>query len=293
MNTSVAASASNTNSVSPSNFKVAVLGLGIIGEIWARNLQSDGVSIKTWNRTPKSFPGFTSDIKEAAQGADFIFIVVADPAAVQSVLTAITPVLQPGQMVIQSSTISAKWSKEFAQQVTARGARFLEAPFTGSKPAAEQRKTVFYVGGSPEDLNLAKPILQKLSTHILHIGSLGQASSLKLAMNINIAMVMEALNESLTFARAAGISDDIYFDALRINGSKSGISDLKEAKLKAADYAPQFSLKHMDKDLRLALEEGSEVRLPQLVALKTIYDEGMKAGKGDLDFSVLMQQLIK
>jgi len=106
-------------------------------------------------------------------------------------------------------------------------------------------------------------------------------------------MVMEALNESLTFARAAGISDDIYFDALRINGSKSGISDLKEAKLKAADYAPQFSLKHMDKDLRLALEEGSEVRLPQLVALKTIYDEGMKAGKGDLDFSVLMQQLIK
>jgi 3-hydroxyisobutyrate dehydrogenase-like beta-hydroxyacid dehydrogenase len=271
--------------------KISVLGLGIIGSAWARNLISDGHAVRCWNRTRKDFPNFHASIQEAIEGAEVIFIVVADPPAVQSVLDQIQAKLGRGVLVIQSSTISAKWTRLFAEQVLQTGALFLEAPFTGSKLAAEQRQTVYYLGGEPEVVDKARPILEPISSAILHIGPLGSASSLKLAMNLNIAGVAQSLCESLTLCRAAGIPDEVYFTALGRNASRSGVSDLKEPKLRQHDYTPQFSLKHMAKDLRLVLETAADlgVSLKQTGHLKEIYDQGMSAGWADDDFIGLMR----
>jgi len=273
--------------------KISVLGLGIIGSAWAKNLIADGHAVRCWNRTPKDFPNFHSSIQESVEGAEVIFIVVADPPAVQSVLDQIQARLLPGALVIQSSTISAKWTHLFAEQVQRTGALYLEAPFTGSKPAAEQRQTVYYLGGEPEVIEKARPILEPISSAIFHIGSIGSASTLKLAMNMNIAGVAQSLCESLTMCRAAGIPDDVYFGALTRNASRSGVSDLKEPKLRQRDYTPQFSLKHMAKDLRLALETAAElsVSLEQTVHLNKIYARGMAAGWSDDDFIGLMRLL--
>ena len=275
--------------------KISVLGLGIIGSAWAKNLIADGHEVRCWNRTPKEFPNFHASIQEAVEGAEAIFIVVADPPAVQSVLDQIQPRLGPGILVIQSSTISAKWTLLFAEQVQRTGALFLEAPFTGSKPAAEQRQTVYYLGGEPEVVEKARPILEPIASAILHIGPLGSASTLKLAMNLNIAGVAQSLCESLTLCRAAGIPDEIYFSALARNASRSGVSDLKGPKLRERDYTPQFSLKHMTKDLRLAMETATDlsVSLDQTGHLKDIYDQGMDAGWAEDDFIGLMRLLDK
>ena len=264
--------------------RITVAGLGIIGSAWAHNLHADGLTVRGWNRSPKDVPFYEADLVKAIEGAELIFIVVADPPAVEAVLDVIVPVLKPGQIVAQSSTISAYWTKLFAKRVEATGAAFLEAPFTGSKPAAEARKTVFYLGGSAELIERARPVLERISATRLHVGKIGAASSLKLAMNLNLALQMEALSESLTLARSAGISDETYFEALHMNVGRSGLSDLKEAKLKSQDYAPQFSLKHMNKDLRLALETAEGLDLPAANVLKAFYDKGMKAGFGEDDF---------
>jgi 3-hydroxyisobutyrate dehydrogenase-like beta-hydroxyacid dehydrogenase len=264
--------------------KIAVVGLGIIGSVWAQNLHADGLTVRGWNRTPKDFPFFEADLVKAITGAELIVIVVADPPAVESLLKVIIPHLKPGQIVAQSSTISAHWTKLFARQVEATGAAFLEAPFTGSKPAAEARKTVFYLGGSAELVEKARPVLERISATRLHIGAIGTASSLKLAMNLNLALMMEALNESLTLARAEGIPDEKYFEALHMNVGRSGLSDLKEPKLRSCDFAPQFSLKHMNKDLRLALETAGRLELPAAKTLKAFYDKVMEAKMGDDDF---------
>ncbi len=271
--------------------RIAILGLGIIGSVWARNLQADGDEVRAWNRTPKPGPGFEPDARQAVSGAELVIIVVADPPAVGQVLERIGPALTPGMIVAQSSTISAAWTTRFAAEVAARGAAYLDLPFTGSKPAAEQRQTVFYAGGDPAVLERARPALTRLSKAILHVGAIGSASSLKLAMNVNIALVGHALAESLELARRAGIPDTTFFDALRLNASRSGISDLKEPKLKAADFAPQFSLKHMNKDLDLALESAKPLELPALRTLKALYDHGMRRGWGDEDFSCLIKLL--
>jgi 3-hydroxyisobutyrate dehydrogenase-like beta-hydroxyacid dehydrogenase len=274
---------------------ISVLGLGIIGSAWAKNLIEDGHAVRCWNRTPNNFSNFCASIQEAVDRSEVIFIIVYDPPAVQSVLNQIKSKLAPGQLVIQSSTISAKWTRLFAGQVQETGAWFLEAPFTGSKIAAEQRQTVYYLGGDPEIVEKARPILKPISSAILHVGPIGSASTLKLAMNLNIAGVAQTLCESLILCRKAGIPDDIYFSALSRNASHSGLADLKEPKLRQNDYTPQFSLKNMAKDLRLALETAEELSQPleQTMHLKKIYDQGIAAGWSDDDFIGLMRLLVK
>jgi 3-hydroxyisobutyrate dehydrogenase-like beta-hydroxyacid dehydrogenase len=274
---------------------IAVLGLGIIGSIWAKNLIADGHTVRCWNRTPKDFPCFYPSIQEAVSGADVIFIVVPDPPAVQSVLGQILPKLRFGALVIQSSTISALWTRTFAEQVQRTGAMFLEAPFTGSKIAAEKRQTVYYLGGEPDLVEKARPVLEPISSAIIHIGPLGSASTLKLAMNLNVAGVAQSLCESLALCRASGIPDDVYFSALARNVSHSGLADLKGSKLRHYDYSPQFSLKHMTKDLRLALETAADLSLSleQTGHLKNMYDRGMAAGWSEDDFIGLMRLMDK
>lgn len=275
--------------------KIAFLGLGIIGSAWARNLIEDGHEVRCWNRSAKDFPNFCTSIQTAVSGAEVVFIVVADPAAVQSILDQIAPVLSKDMLVIQSSTISSHWSLRFAAQVQATGAAYLEAPFTGSKLAASKRQTVYYLGGDDALIARARPLLEPIASFILHIGPLGSALTLKLAMNMNVAGVAQSLCESLAFCRAAGISDEVYFAALARNGSRSGLSDLKEPKLREHDYSAQFSLKHMDKDLRLALETAAElnISLEQIGHLKAIYQRGMAAGWSEEDFIGLIRLVDK
>jgi 3-hydroxyisobutyrate dehydrogenase-like beta-hydroxyacid dehydrogenase len=272
---------------------VAIFGLGIIGGVWAANLRADGFRVRGWNRTPKTFEGFVPDAAAAARESDLLIICVADPAAVQSVLDLIRPALTSRHLVVQSSTVGPDDNRRFAAFVNQSGARFLEAPFTGSKPAAEQRKTVFYVGGDAADVEAVRPVLARLSQAIQHIGPVGAAAALKLAMNINVALVGEALGESLAYARAMGLSDDKFFEGLKLNVSRSGLVDLKEAKLRQSDFRPQFSVKHMAKDLRLAVASAGPDPLPQTRAALELYDEALRRGWGDEDFITLIRLLLR
>lgn len=275
--------------------KIAVLGLGLIGSAWARNLIADGHEVRCWNRTPKEFPNFTPSIQEAVNGAQAIFVLVSDPAAVQSVLEQILPELRPDQLLIQSSTISAEWTLKFAEMVGATGATFVEAPFTGGAQAAEKRQTVYYLGGDSAVVERVRPFLKSIAGAIQHIGPTGTASTLKLAMNLNLAGIAQTLCESLTLCRVAGISDDTYFEALSRNSGHSRVADQKEPKLRQHDYSPQFALKHMGKDLRLALETAAShsLTLGQTANLKQTYDRGMEAGWKEEDYIGLVRTLEK
>ena len=270
---------------------VAVLGLGIIGSTWARHLENDGVLGAAWNRTPQpGFPRWVNHPAEAAQRAETLIIVVADPAAVESVLLALAPQLTPRHLVIQSSTIDPESSQAFAALVAQHGATYVEAPFTGSKPAAEQRQTIFYLGGEPAAVERAQPILARISKQQFVIGAGAQAATLKLACNLQIVTQLEALCEALAWCRQAGISDEVFFSALRTNAAWSGVAQLKEPKLRARDYAPQFSIKHMLKDLRLALATApGQLPVVETVAerLQAVQDRG---GAND-DMSALYRLL--
>jgi 3-hydroxyisobutyrate dehydrogenase len=272
---------------------IGVIGLGIIGGTWAKHYATAGVLAGCWNRTPQpTRPCWKASPEAVAEAADAIQIVVADPPAVQGILERILPRLGPGKTVIQSSTIDPDSSDRFGKLVEGRGASYLEAPFTGSKPAAEQRKTVFYLGGPAEVIAAVQPLLELVSEQRLVIAAEPRkAAALKLAMNLNLAVMLEGLCEALTFARRAGIGDEMFFAALAGNAGASPLARLKEPKLRAGDFSPQFSVKHMHKDMRLASGAGKDAPLPLLEAVRARLQLAEGRGFADEDFSAVMKLL--
>ncbi|MDF3059064.1 MAG: oxidoreductase [Rariglobus sp.] len=272
--------------------KIGVIGLGIIGSVWARHYEAAGKLAGAWNRTPQpGFPFWMDSPESVVSAADVVQIVVADPPAVRTVLGRIVPVLGPGKIVVQSSTIDPQSSEEFRALVVTRGARYLEAPFTGSKPAAEQGQSIFYLGGDAALIAELDPLLAIISTARFHIGDHQQAATLKLAMNLNIAAQMQALSEALVLARRAGIADEVFFGALGKNAGYSGLTKLKEPKLRAGDFAPQFSVKHMLKDMRLASRINGCEDFPVLDTVRDRLAAAERAGWADEDFSALIKLL--
>lgn len=269
--------------------KICVIGYGLIGSIWARHYADDGHQVSVWNRSPKAIPEFNPDLASAAREAEALHIVVADPPAIENVLALASPSLETRHLVIQSCTISPSWSRRFRREFENHGTTYVEAPFTGSKSGAEARQTVFYLGGSDSGRQRASEILAPLSRKIIHLGNNEQASAIKLAMNLQIAAITLSLGEALTLARGHAIPDEKFFEVLSENMACSKVSDLKKPKLISEDYSPQFSTKLMRKDVALALESlpASSRRLTAEVL--RIYDEGLKAGLGELDFASLIR----
>jgi 3-hydroxyisobutyrate dehydrogenase-like beta-hydroxyacid dehydrogenase len=269
---------------------IGVIGLGIIGTPWAARYRAAGKLRGVWNRTSKpQIPGWKASAREVAAAADVTHIVVADPPAVAAVLDQILPALGEGKAVVQSSTIDPDSAKACAARVRATGALYVESPFTGSKPAAESGTVVFFMGGEEAALDAVEPLLALVSETRFRLRTVAQAAALKLAMNLNIAAQMQALSEALTCARRAGIADDFFFQALAKNVSYSGLAKLKEAKLKARDFSPQFSVKHMHKDMRLAKAENRD--LPLLETIRGCLAAAEAQGMGDDDFSALVRLL--
>ena len=193
-------------------------------------------------------------------------------------------------MVIQNSTIDPPSSRRFEDLVRARGAAYVEAPFSGSKPGAETRRSVFYLGGQPEAIARATPVLERLSQQRFVIGTGAQTALMKLASNLQIAAQIEVLCETLRWARAEGVSDDTFFTMLRGNMAWSGAYQIKEPKLRAGDFAPQFALRHMLKDIRLA-QGSAGSPLPTAGLLADRLAEADRRGWTDDDFCALYRLL--
>ena len=271
------------------NQRTAVLGLGIIGSLWARNLEQDGLLAAAWNRTAMpDFPKWTDDPARAAAAARVVIVVVADPPAVESVLRQILPALTPEHTVVQSSTIDPESSVRFEALVRGTRAAYVEAPFTGSRPAAEARKTVYFLGGPDRDVARVLPVLERLSCSRHRFATGAQAATYKLACNLQLSAQLEALCEALNWCRQAGIDDETFFSALRSNAAWSGLIQLKEPKLRAGDYAPQFSVKHMLKDMRLAVASSHDT-LPMARLMADRLGRAAANGSADEDMAALLK----
>jgi 3-hydroxyisobutyrate dehydrogenase-like beta-hydroxyacid dehydrogenase len=272
--------------------RVGVIGLGIIGGVWARHYQAAGVLEGTWNRSPK--PGAlrpAADPGALARCCSVLHVVVADPPAVDGVLSALDGELGPRHLVVQSTTIDPKSASRFAERVRARGASYLEAPFMGSRPAAEARKIAFLTGGEAGVFERAHALLSLLSGSVRHVGDVPSAAGLKLCFNLQVAIQMEGICESLHLARQLGVSDEHFFRTLEGTVLWSGFHAAKEPKLRSGDFSPQFSVKNMLKDIRLATELARPGTTPLGLAVRDRLAHADRSGLSDQDMSALLQAL--
>ncbi len=272
---------------------VGVIGLGIIGSQVAAHLRAAGYNVPVWNRTPKTEPNFLGSPAQVARAATVIQLFVADAGAVFEVLEAMGETLTSQHTIICNATIGLDATLEAAKRVQERGAKFLDAPFTGSKEAAGKAQLLYYIGGDDEVFLPVKPVLEVSGGKgIVKIGAIGQAAVIKVVTNVLSAVTVEVLAEMLALVKAAGIAPEVLAEALEKHGIRSGITDMKLPKMIEEDFEPHFALKHMLKDVRLGLDLGAELKLDLPVTQTTAeaMKEGMNRGWADLDFSTLIQR---
>src|SRR5580765_4544126 len=204
---------------------VGVIGLGIIGSRAAAALRAAGFHTFVWNRTAKPVPNFLGSAAEVAACCDILQLFVGDALAVMEVLNAIRDKLTPAHIVICSATIGPEATMEAAKLVEERGARFLDAPFTGSKVAAERHQLVYYVGGDDATFLPARPMLEATSKAIVRTGGIGDAALIKVVTNQIAAVSIQVLAEALAIVRKAGVPPEVFAAALEQNAARSGTMD--------------------------------------------------------------------
>src|ERR1700704_823081 len=281
--------------------RVAFLGLGIMGHAMATNLVKAGYDVTVWNRTPgKQVEGARSaaNPREAANGAEVVWMCVSDTDAVESVLfgrEGVESSLREGMIIADSSTISPAATAKFAERVQAKGVSYVDAPMTGSKVGAQNGTLVFIVGGDEASIERLKPLFAAMGKKIFRMGETGKGQATKLAMNLQIALIYEGFAEALTLAAKLGVDINRLLPLVQASMVRSGVVDYKAPFIMKRDFSPNFPLRLMLKDIHLTLEAAKEarVRLPGLEAVEEVYDLAAEEGHENLDYAATLTLLEK
>jgi 3-hydroxyisobutyrate dehydrogenase-like beta-hydroxyacid dehydrogenase len=276
----------------PKSKNIGLIGLGIIGTRVAATLRQRGFRVFVWNRTPRPEQNFLGSPVEVAELCDVVQIFVGDDEALLGTVQQLSAGLTAQHIVTAHSTVSPESTRAAAEIVQRRGARYLDAPFTGSKVAAAKGQLVYYIGGDEAALKQARPVLEASSKEIIHIGEIGDATIVKVATNIVTAATAQVGAEALALARKAGISAELFSRAMKHNASNSVTLEMKIPLMEAGDYETHFSVKHMLKDVRIAakLAENYSLKLPVTEVSGDMLLEEMKHGRGDADYSSVAQR---
>jgi len=268
---------------------VGILGLGIIGSRVVENLRKAGHEVFVWSRSARAVPNFLASPREVAEAAGIIQIFVRDDAALMEAIHDMKPALQAGHLVMNHATVSKSATLEAARLVEETGASFLDAPFTGSKMAAQNGKLCYYVGGDPLMIERARPVLEASAAKILPLGGIGDAMVLKIVTNLVSAVIVKAVSEAAAITQANDVPLERLHEALESNANYSTLIGMKLPAIIKGDFETHFSLRNMLKDADFARELAAAAKLeaPALDCTAAAMRKGVDAGKGDLDFSVI------
>ncbi|MFD1957396.1 NAD(P)-dependent oxidoreductase [Paenibacillus thailandensis] len=281
--------------------KIGFIGLGVMGYGMAANLIRKGYGVTVYNRTPGKAEGLlelgakeAGSAAEAGAEADVILTMISNDDAIREVYFGEQGVLEavrPGVVVIDSSTISPSLARELANKVEQRGGKFLDAPVTGSKPAADAGTLVFMVGGESETLKQVEDVLSAMGTKIIPMGLNGTGAVAKLAHNTIVGINIAALSEGLAIATSGGLDGSAFLELVKAGSAGSKQAELKGDKLLQGDYDVQFSLALMLKDLKLSsvLSDQMNVPTPMLEAAKSLFVIGETMGLSGLDMCSVAQ----
>jgi 3-hydroxyisobutyrate dehydrogenase-like beta-hydroxyacid dehydrogenase len=281
--------------------RVAFVGLGIMGRSMAANLVKAGHEVAVWNRSAgKDVEGARSAASpaDAATGAEVVWMCLSDTKAVEGVLfgaDGVDPVLVPGMIIADSSTISPSATVKFAERVRTKGVTWVDAPMTGSKIGARDGTLVFIVGGEESAVERLKPLFAAMGKKIFRMGDTGKGQATKLAMNLQIALIFEGFAEALTLATKLGVDTQQLLSLIEATMVRSGVVDYKGPFILQRDFTPNFPLRLMHKDIRLTLEAAKEarVKLPALETVEEIYEMASEEGNQDLDYAATLMLLEK
>ena len=283
--------------------KVSILGLGTMGSGMAANLLKAGFTLTVYNRTgAKAQPlvdagaRLASTPADAAQGASVVLSMLADDAASREIWLGKDGALaaaEQGAILIESSTVSPAWVAELAVAAAQRGVQFLDAPVTGSRMQAQTGQLSFLVGGNEAALATVRPVLRAMSKEIIHLGPVGSGAKLKLINNFLCGVQIASLAEALTWIEHSGLDREKSLAFLNSAAPGSPLLATISARMAAQNYAVNFLLRLIVKDLQYAQNEAAQcgVDLTTAQASRKLFEDAVAKGFGEVDMSAVIEPL--
>jgi 3-hydroxyisobutyrate dehydrogenase len=282
--------------------RVAVLGTGTMGAPMARNLLHAGFGVRVWNRTMAKAAALAadgahpaSDPAEAATGADVLITMLTDGATVEGVMTGpdgALSMLRSNAMWIQMSTVGVEWTDQFADLADRHGVAFVDAPVSGSSDPADRGELEILAAGPLDVRPRVQPIFDVLGRRTVWLDRVGDGSRLKLTLNNWLAVLVEAMSETLTFSEALGLEPHLFLETIAGGPLASAYAMTKGTAMLDEDFVPGFPLRHAVKDAELATSaarrHGAELTLTD--ALLPRWREAVVEGHGDEDVAAAVTQ---
>lgn len=281
------------------------VGLGVMGGRMAKRLLEAGHAVVGYNRTREKARWLADaglrladSPREAAAAAEAVFVMVTDGAALEAVCRGpqgILAGLRRGAIVIEMSTVSPAAVRALGAEVAARGAALLDAPVSGSSVTVEAGQLSFMVGGDAAVLERARPYLLAIGPTITHVGELGLAKAMKLAVNQGLAVQMLAFSESVLLAEKAGIPRERAVEAVLRSVIASPMVKYRGPFVLGMPGEALFDVGMMQKDLALALELGrtTGVPLPSVALVSEMLTAARGLGLAGYDFAVVFDVLAR
>ncbi|GGX69079.1 NAD(P)-dependent oxidoreductase [Streptomyces anandii] len=280
--------------------QLAFIGLGNMGAGMARRLLDTGHTLTVHNRTAsKAAPLVQAGAKladapeRAAAGHQLVLLSLSDDKAVDEVLFGrVVPVLQPGAVIVDTSTVSPGYARTAAERLAARGLRRVEACVVGNPLQARKGELRVFVSGDPADLYEVRPVLEAIGSEVVHVGAPGTAASVKLILNLLLGAQVASLAEAVAYGTAAGLDRDQLIGVISGSGFSSVVMRFRAELMLKHSYEPAFfRAELMEKDIRLALEAaaGFGTSMPVLDTVRERFAAVVAAGDGDKDASVLVE----
>ncbi len=283
--------------------ELGYVGLGVMGSAIVRRLLDAGHAVHVWNRTPeKAEPlleagaRWAGSPREAAERGEFVFTMVTNTAAVEAVADGedgILAGLGPGKVYVEMSTASPANTRALAERVAAAGAQMLDSPVSGTSITVEQGKASLMVGGDEDAFERVRPVLEAIGPRVIHVGPTGAAVTVKIAVNLSLAVQMVAFSEGVLLAEKSGISREKAVEVMLASVIASPMVTYRGPLVLGHPDEVWFDCTMMQKDLNLALELGRqlEVPLPTTAVTNELLTAARGLGIGDRDFAALFDVL--
>jgi len=281
------------------------IGLGVMGGNMVARLLEKGHSVIGYNRT-KAKAGWliergmkwAESPKAVAEAADVVFTMVTNASALEAIhqgASGLQAGLSAGKYLVDMSTVSPETSRALAAQVRAKGADMVDAPVSGSVITLQQGKLSIMVGGRKETFEKLKPLLLDIGPKATHVGDNGLALSMKIAVNLSLAVQMLAFSEGVLLAEKSGISREVAVDVMVHSAIASPMIQYRGPFVLKQPEEAWFDVNMMQKDMLLALELGRKLDVP--VPTTAVTNEFLTAARGmgwaKTDFAVIFDVLAK
>lgn len=282
-----------------------------MGGSMARCILEAGGTVFAYNRSPGRREALMASVSkehaerlhlcedpvQAVQDASVVITCLSDDAALRSLLLEpghCLSAMAAGALLMDTGTTSLALTQELSDLAQSKGLAMIDAPMTGSMLGAKRGTLTFMVGGADQDVARARPLLDAMGKHVVHVGPwVGAGQSAKCCLNMGQAVVLQGILEAYALAQRLEVPLEAMAEIFEHSAGKTGVGSFKTPYLEKQDYTPHFRLDLMQKDLHLALAQASEKRmpLPAAQAVRVLYDQGVAEGWGQEDFLVLARFL--